>query len=162
MPLDAIRVVLLRDLDAAVREVEAYTSDDALWRIVPGTSNAGGTLARHLAGNLRHFVGSVLGGTDFVRDRDAEFSGKALSRAEVAAELRAAAADVDASLRALDAEAFAKPYPRQVGGQTLRTDRFLVHLAAHLGYHLGQLDYHRRMQQPDAQPIGTMAVDALA
>lgn len=161
MSIDAIRTVLVRDLESAAREVEAYASDEALWRTVPGISNPGGVLARHLAGNLRHFIGSVLGGSAFVRNRDEEFAGRGLTRAAVAAELRVAASEVASALGSVKPDALVAPYPTPVAGHTVQTERFLTHLVAHLGYHLGQMDYHRRMQDPSAQPVGAMGIDAL-
>lgn len=161
MTLDDIRLVLLRDIDAAAREVEAYPSDESLWAKIPGLTNSGGSLARHLAGNIRHFVGHLLGGSGYVRDREAEFSGTVLPRAAVAAELRAASAEVDAALRALPAARLAAPFPAVIATVQLTTGRALLHFAAHFAYHLGQIDYHRRMQDPGAKAIGTMTLDPL-
>lgn len=158
-----LRAVLTRDIEAAAREVEAYDSDEALWRLVPGISNCGGVLARHLAGNLRHFIGAVLGQNGYQRDRDDEFRVPTplRARAAVAAELRTAASDIDAALAALPLAALSDPYPVTVLERRFSTLQFLLHLTAHLGYHLGQLDYHRRMQHADAKPVGAMALDAL-
>jgi len=166
--LNELRAVLLRDLEAAAREVEAYTSDDALWRIVPGITNPGGSLARHLAGNLRHFVGAVLGKGTYVRDRDAEFAARGLTRAAVAEELRAGAREVGAALERLAARPrgeveslLSSPFPVLVLGKQFTTAQFLTHLTSHFGYHLGQMDYHRRMQDPNAKPVAAMALDVL-
>lgn len=157
MAADTIRVILTRELRAVAREVDAYPSDDHLWRLVPGLPNSGGTLALHLAGNLEHYVGAVLGATGYVRDRDAEFATRALPRAEVRARVARAAAAVDETLGKLTAEQLEAEYPEPVRGRRVRTRDFLVHLVAHLGYHLGQLDYHRRMQAP-----GTGGIDAIS
>lgn len=162
MTIDDIRAVLLRDLDAAVREVEAYPSEESLWARIPGLTNSGGALARHLAGNMRHFVGHLLGGSGYTRDREAEFSGTVLPRAAVAAELRAAITEVDAALRALPGQRLATPFPAVIATVQLTTGRALLHFAAHFAYHLGQIDYHRRMQDPGAKAIGAMALDPLA
>lgn len=158
---ELIRNVLLRDLRAVAREVEAYPDDELLWRAVPGLPNSGGTLALHLAGNLQHYVGAVLGGTDYVRDRDAEFSSRGLTRGAVQAHVDAAVEAVDTSLTTLTAEQLEAPYPELVVGRAVGTADFLVHLVAHLGYHLGQLDYHRRMVSPDAEAIGAIALAEL-
>jgi quercetin dioxygenase-like cupin family protein len=158
-----LRAVLTRDLQAAAREVEAYDTDESLWRAVPGITNSGGVLARHLAGNLRHFIGAVLGHSGYQRDRDDEFRVPTAikSRAVVADELRTAAREVDAALVALPLAALSDPFPVAVGERRFSTLQFLIHLTAHLGYHLGQLDYHRRMQRPEAEPVGAMSLDAL-
>lgn len=164
MFIDALRTVLLRDLDAVIREVEAYPDDASLWRSIPGLSNSGGMLARHLAGNLHHFIGLRLGTASYVRDRTEEFTSRAeppMPRAAVVAELRAAKDAVAIALQSLDERAIAADFPEPVAGHTLRTSRFLAHLVAHLGYHLGQMDYHRRVQSGGGITVGTMAIDQL-
>ncbi len=165
MLVDALRTVLLRDLECVIREVEAYPDDESLWRVVPGLSNSGGMLARHLAGNLHHFVGLRLGGAPYVRNRAEEFTSRggppAMTRAQVGAELRAAHDAVDRALTSLPDSALAEAFPEAVGGHTIRASRFLVHLVAHLGYHLGQIDYHRRVQDAASAAIGTLPLDRL-
>lgn len=158
-----LRAVLTRDLEAAAREVEAYDSDESLWRPVPGLSNSGGVLARHLAGNLRHFIGAVLGQSGYQRDRDDEFRvpSPVKARTAVADELRLAAREVEAALVVLPLAALSDPFPIAVAERRFSTLQFLLHLTSHLGYHLGQLDYHRRMQHSEAKPVGAMAIDVL-
>jgi len=158
---DTVLRLLHRDLAAIQREILAYPDDDTLWRVVPGIANAGGNLALHLAGNLRHFVGAVLGGTGFVRDRDAEFSTRAGTRRDVANEVADAMAQTTRTLRALDAARLDENFPIVMGNVTLRTDVMLVHLATHASYHLGQIDYHRRMVTGDAATVGALPLPAL-
>ncbi len=162
--LDSIRTVILRDIDSTIREVEAYTDDASLWRAVPGLSNSGGILARHLAGNLHHFIGVRLGAATYTRNRAEEFTPRAeppMSRAAVVLELQAARVAVDAALLTLDDDTLGAEFPEPVAGHRVRTSRFLVHLAAHLGYHLGQIDYHRRMQEGSQGAAGTLPIDGL-
>src|SRR6266542_1400676 len=124
-----ISVMMARDLRALRRELEAYPDERDIWRVQPGISNSAGNLALHLAGNLQHFIGTVLSGTAYARDRDAEFNRRDVPRAEL--------------LRVSDAD-LSKTFPQPVGGVTLATGDFLMHLAAHFTWHLGQVDYHRR------------------
>lgn len=161
MLTETIRHVLIRELRTVAREVDAYPSDDLLWRRLPGIPNAGGTLALHIAGNLEHYVGAVLGGTGYERDREAEFSTRDLSRSEVLTRVEAAVEAVDASLKKLTMEEVERDYPEQVRGRRIRTADFLVHLTVHLGYHLGQLDYHRRALDPDAEGVGAISLAGL-
>jgi Protein of unknown function (DUF664) len=154
---DDLQVVMVRDLRAVAREVSSYASDEDLWRALPGVTNCGGTLALHLVGNIRHFIGTVLGGSDFVRDRDAEFNRRDVPRAVVVGEVELAIADVTRVMPLLTAEALAAEFPAEVGGRRFITSRFLTHLVAHLGYHLGQMDYHRRMVGPGGT-VGAMSV----
>ncbi|MFN8582087.1 MAG: DinB family protein [Gemmatimonadaceae bacterium] len=133
-----------RDLAALRREVEAYPDEASLWASAPSVPNCAGTLVLHLSGNLQHFVGAVLGGSGYVRDREAEFSRRHVPRAELLRAIDDAAAAVAATVPRLSAETLAEPFPIPVGPVRLVTLDFLLHLATHLTYHLGQIDYHRR------------------
>jgi len=156
-----IRTVMTRELRALRREVESYPSDADLWRIVPGIANPGGNLVLHLAGNLQYFVGNVLGHTGYVRNREAEFGDRDVPRAELIGELDQAIAAVETGLARLDEDDLAKPYPEPVGGVTSTTGAFLAHLATHLAYHLGQVDYHRRILTGQNRTVKAMAVGEL-
>jgi hypothetical protein len=156
-----VHALLRRELAAVHRSVEAYPDDASLWIERPGLPNTGGNLALHLAGNLQHFLGAVLGKTGYVRDRDSEFSRRGLPRAEVPALLDASGRAIDAGMNALDATTLAQPYPEKVGGRTISTQDFVVHLLSHLAYHLGQLDYHRRGVTGDITSIGAVPVKEL-
>jgi hypothetical protein len=159
--LPELRSLILRDLDALVREVEAYPNTAALWAMPAGLPNSGGTLALHLAGNLEHFVGAVLGRTGYVRDREAEFSTRGLAPDEVVRRVVQARAVVGAVLEQLSEADLERDFPVAVGGVRVTQGDFLAHLAVHLGYHLGQLDYHRRAVTGDRTGIGAMALTAL-
>ena len=161
-PLAADLLILFRrDLGCLGREVAAFPDDVTLWRTLPGISNSAGNLALHVAGNLLHFVGTVLGGTGYVRDRDREFARREGSRAELIAELERTALDVEKGLQALTAAALAAPYPAAVAGHHPPTGRFLLHLEAHLAFHLGQVGYLRRALTGDATSAGAMSVKDL-
>ena len=135
--------ILDRDLRALRREVEAYPDERELWVRVPGITNVAGNLVLHLAGNLQYYIGTVLGRTGYVRDRPAEFARRDVPRAELLREIEAARAAVKAALEgATDVEA---DFPESILGMRVRTGDYLIHLATHFAYHLGQLDYHRRI-----------------
>jgi hypothetical protein len=155
--IDPVRRTILRELQAMEREIAAYPDDETPWIMVPGVPNSGGTLALHCAGNLRHFIGTVLGGTGYVRDRDAEFTQRDLPRAAAIAELQAASHDVDRTLRRLPPAALASPYPEPSADGPMDTGMMLVHLATHLAYHLGQVDLHRRVVTGDASGVGAVS-----
>jgi len=160
---DDIRTLLMRDLESFITEIGLFPDDESVWRVLPGVTNSSGGLALHVSGNLRHFVGAVLGGTGYERDRDREFGTHAGTRAEVIAELRAAIADVE---RVLSPAAGARlkldePFPATPGGLTIRTDRFLLHLVAHLACHLGQAGYLRRVvtgRDESSQPMSLVTI----
>ena len=145
--------ILVRDLKSLKRELEAIPDEAVLWQAAPGITNTVGVLARHLTGNLRHFIGAQLGGTGYVRDRDAEFAQR-VSRAELVTEVDEAIAAIQRTMPKLTDADMAKPYPLAVAGMT--TGDFLMHLAAHFAYHLGQLDYLRRFLTGEAGKIGAL------
>jgi hypothetical protein len=152
----AIAAILDRDLQALRREVEAYPDDRSLWQRVPGIINTAGTLALHLTGNLQHYVGAQLGGTGYVRDRPAEFARRDVPRAELLREIDAARSAVRAGLAHLPDARLAADYPETIAGVRVATGEYLVHLATHFAYHLGQLDYHRRVVTGNESGIGAV------
>lgn len=153
MLLPAIRVSLTRELRAFRRTIEAYPDDATPWVAIPGVPNCGGTLALHVAGNVQHFVGAVLGGSAYVRDREGEFSRRDVPRAELLRELDAAIDAVALTFSAMDEASTTLPFPASIAGHQFRTSEVLVHLAVHLGFHLGQADTHRRAVTGVAQTV---------
>lgn len=134
-----------RDLSRLKAEIEAYPTEESLWVTGGDIINPAGNLCLHMVGNLRHFFGSVLNGSGYVRDRDAEFSTKGVSRADLLAGVDAAVADIEATLANLSDEDLEKTYPLEVFGSPMTTGFFLTHLATHLNWHLGHVNYHRRL-----------------
>lgn len=161
MMIPIIQAMLLRELAAVQRSVEAYPDDASLWAQPTGLPNAGGTLVLHLAGNLQHYVGAVLGRSGYKRDRPAEFARRDLPRAELLREISASIDAVKRTLPTLSEASLSQPFPEPIGGRTLTIEVFLVHLATHLAYHLGQLDYHRRVVTGDATGIGALSPAAI-
>jgi len=158
----AIGAILVRELTSLRQEIEAYPSDADLWRVVPGITNSAGTLALHLAGNLQHFVGSILGGTAYVRNRDVEFSARGLSKAQLVAQVTDAISAVEQTFMRLGPADLESEYPEAVAKVRVNTGDFLIHLASHLAYHLGQVDYHRRIVTGNSATVGTVAPTKLA
>jgi uncharacterized damage-inducible protein DinB len=132
-----------------------------VWRAIPGTPNTAGTLALHLAGNLQHFFGAILGRDGYVRNRDAEFARRDVPRRELLSGLDAAIASVERTLGALGAATRDGAYPEPIAKRTVPTEAFLLHLATHLAYHLGQIDYHRRSVTGDANGVDAVSVREL-
>jgi len=142
---DSLAAIYARELATLRMEVEAYPKDEDLWRTVPGIANPGGNLALHLAGNLQHFIGAILGGSGYRRNRDAEFGDKSVPRTLILERVDEAIRVVPKTVAGLGPEELDAEYPDPVAGVRLNTGDFLMHLAAHLSYHLGQMDYHRRI-----------------
>lgn len=133
-----------RDLNRLIKEVKAFKKEADLWAIAGDINNAPGNIAMHIAGNLRHFIGKTVGKTDFKRDRDFEFNGK-LKRSELIEELKLAKADVKKTFEKMTMNQFFENYPLELFGKPMSTFRFMVHLNGHLNYHLGQINYCRRI-----------------
>jgi len=139
--------ILDRDLGALAEQIETYPDDAGVWRSGGSIKNSAGTLALHLVGNLEHFVGAVLGGTGYVRDREAEFGERDVPRAEILERIDHCRAVVAEVLAALPDESLAETFPGRMPPvfEGASTHLFLLHLTAHLAWHLGQIDYHRRL-----------------
>jgi uncharacterized damage-inducible protein DinB len=158
---DAVCLMMLRDLRALDREIAAYPDDETLWLTPNGISNSAGNLALHVAGNLQHFIGARLGDSGYVRNREKEFATRAATRAELVAELVRAKQAVHAALSDRDPASAPPVFPDQIAGKTMTSEVFLLHLVAHLAYHLGQVDYHRRITTGDAKTVDTVSVSTL-
>ena len=160
MTIEHLRRTMTRDLAALRAELRAYPRPEHLWELPPGIRNSAGTLALHVSGNLQHFIGAQLGGTGYVRDRPAEFSERNVPLDELEERLDRSIRVVEETLGALREEDLARDYPLELAGARLSTGLFLAHLAAHLAYHLGQVDYHRRLvtgREEAVEGVGSMA-----
>ncbi len=158
---DDIRRLLLRELAGFAREVELFPDDETLWKTLPGVTNSVGNLALHACGNLRHFVGAVLGGTGYLRDRPAEFATREGRREDVARQLRETADLVASVLADVPPAVLDAPFPEAHDGTRLPGRLFLMHVAVHLAFHLGQAGYLRRALTGDPRSTGPVSLKAL-
>lgn len=133
-----------RDLDTLKGEIEAFVDDEDVWRTGGTVKNSAGNLALHIIGNLKHFIGAVLGGSGYVRNRDEEFASTGVPRQELLSAIGEARAVVTETLGSLSDEDLGKDFPVELFDRTNKTAFILIHLAMHLDYHLGQINYHRR------------------
>lgn len=134
-----------RDLNKLITEINLYKDEDSLWIIKDGISNSAGNLCLHLIGNLNNFIGAILGNTDYVREREKEFSLKNIPRKDLIQSIEQTIPVVKESLCVLTTADFEKLFPLEVFGKPLTTGFMLLHLTTHLTYHLGQINYHRRL-----------------
>jgi uncharacterized damage-inducible protein DinB len=155
--IEHIHHIMVRELRGMKNELLAYQDEGDIRRSVPGLPNTAGTIALHVAGNLQHFVGAQLGKSGYVRDRDAEFGRREVSVAEIVDELDKTIAALDATFARLEEKAMDRPFPQEIAGVRPTVGEFLVHLVAHLAYHLGQIDYHRRCITGDATTAGVLS-----
>jgi hypothetical protein len=158
----ALSRTLVRDLRAFIAELALLPDDAWAWVVHPGVTNSVGVLTRHVCGNLRHFVGAVLGGDGYVRVREDEFGAPPVSREVLTAELERTIAAVERALAQLPAGALETEYPTLVNGHRFDTFAFLLHLSAHLGYHLGQANYARRLTTGTNAAGSAMSLAAVA
>lgn len=161
MLIESLAVLMVRELRAVKRELDLYPDESSIWTPIPGLPNTAGTLALHIAGNLQHFIGAILGGTGYVRDRDAEFARRTVPRSELHERLDAAIAAVEKTLRGLSHDALSAPYPEPVAKRTVHATTFGLHLLTHLAYHLGQIDTHRRAVTGNAAGVDAVSVREL-
>ncbi len=145
MVRDSLTLLFERDLNKLKDEIDSYKNEASLWKVDGDIKNCGGNLCMHLTNNLRHFIGYITGGFEFKRDREAEFALKNVSKAELLNGIDTAKEVVAATLNKMNEEDFAKRYPVDVFKKEMTTEFFFISLVAHLDYHLGQINYHRRL-----------------
>jgi uncharacterized damage-inducible protein DinB len=143
--LSTISSLLERDINKLIEEINLYGDEKDLWKIKDGILNSSGNLTLHLIGNLNHFIGATLGNTGYVRTRDKEFSDKNVPAATLIEELKKTSDVVKTTLAGLKEEDLEKDFPLPINNKIYSTSYILVFLVAHFNYHLGQINYHRRM-----------------
>jgi hypothetical protein len=134
-----------RDIDRLMRELTAFPNEAALWQRLPGISNSAGNLTLHLEGNLREYIGRQLGGVAYDRQRDLEFSSSGVSVDELVRRVGEVKDLIPGIVAGLSDAGLDATYPQEVLGAPITTRKFLIHLQGHLNYHLGQIDYLRRI-----------------
>lgn len=134
-----------RDLNRLKDEISSYTEESELWKINKEIKNSGGNLALHLVGNLNHFIGATLGNTGYIRQREREFNDKNVSKHDIIDQINSVKKILLEILSSLKKEDLSNNYPIDVFGSPMSTEYFLIHLYGHLNYHLGQINYHRRL-----------------
>jgi hypothetical protein len=141
-----LALLLDRDLSKLADELGMYPDDASVWRVGGTTKNSAGTLTLHLVGNLEAYVGTFAE-TGYVRDRDAEFGDRDVPRAELLERIARCRRNVAAGLATITDAQMLEPYPQDLPERfrDWSTHRFLTHLAGHFQWHLGQVDYHRRL-----------------
>ena len=134
-----------RDLTRLLQELDAFPDETSLWTCLPGIRNSAGNLMLHLEGNLREYIGRLLGHVAYVRQRDLEFSTGNVAKEELTRRLGEVRELVPQVLSSLSPEALDAIYPEVVLERSLTTRQYLIHTHGHLTYHLGQIDYLRRI-----------------
>ncbi len=142
---ETLKSLFTRDLNKLKLEIESYKNETTIWHIEKEIANSAGNLTLHLIGNLNTFVGAEIGKSGYIRNRDLEFSLKNIPRAELILKIEATLKIVEQALDTITDDQLHSEYPLLVFKEKTSTEFFLVHLATHLAYHLGQINYHRRL-----------------
>jgi hypothetical protein len=145
MLIDTLKTIFSRDLLKLKAEIELYKDEKNIWVTDKGIANSGGNLSLHLIGNLNTYIGKEIGKTNYVRNRDLEFSQKDVARTELINKIDETITIVQDALSKMTEEDLSKEYPFLVFDKKMSAEYFLVHLVTHLSYHLGQINYHRRL-----------------
>ena len=143
--LEILSNLYLRDLEKLKIEITSYKNEENLWKISGQILNSGGNLCLHLCGNLQHFIGAILGNSGYIRKRDEEFSKKNVPIRDLVAEIELTMEVLKKTFSGLNKDDLQKTYPINVFGHEMTTEYLLTHMATHLSYHLGQINYHRRL-----------------
>lgn len=145
MLINTLQILFKRDLNKLKKEIAAYEDEANIWLVDKNITNCAGNLCLHLVGNLNHFIGTLLGETGYVRQRELEFSLKNVPRAELIQQVEETMEMIEKVLSQLTEADLIKNYPIMVFKKKMSTGFFLTHLSTHLTYHLGQINYHRRL-----------------
>lgn len=143
--LQTLKALFTRDLGRLRHEIELYQDETKLWITDGQIANPAGNLCLHLVGNLNTYIGAVLGNSGYIRHRDLEFSLRNVPRSELLQKIDDTLVVVLRSLDNVREEQLGEEYPMLVFDEKTTTEFLLVHLTTHLTYHLGQINYHRRL-----------------
>jgi uncharacterized damage-inducible protein DinB len=143
--MEALIQIFDRDIDKLKLEIESFKDQGNLWITSGSISNSAGNLCLHLIGNLNHFIGAVIVESGYIRNREAEFNSKNIDSAMLIKMIRDTKEVVSSALKKFDESKLSSAYPIQVFGYDMTYEYFLLHLTTHLSYHLGQINYLRRI-----------------
>lgn len=145
MLLETLVKLYRRDLEKLKAELLQYQDERNLWRTDKNIANSAGNLSLHLVGNLNTYIGANLGNSGYIRHRDLEFSLKNIPRETLIANIDDTIRVIGETLPQLTLAQLEDEYPTVATMEASNTEYFLVHLLGHLNYHLGQINYHRRL-----------------
>ena len=140
-----LRSYYIRDLNRLIENLEQIP-EDQLWRVPDGVNNSCGVLVQHLVGNLNHFIGEGLGQTGYVREREKEFATSETPKEELIRDVEELKNTINRVFDKVEDEDMDESFPMDLSFEA-STGGFLIHLYGHLNYHLGQINYLRRLQK---------------
>lgn len=151
MIIDTLKTLFNRDLNRLIAEIELYNNEADIWKVKGQINNSAGHLCLHLVGNLNTYIGKELGHTGYVRNRELEFSSEPIPRQKLIQNVKNTIEIINQTLNNFDKNLLEAEYPMKVLEYKTSTVFFLIHLTTHLSYHLGQINYHRRLIENDGK-----------
>ena len=134
-----------RDLHKLIEEINLFKNEDNLWKTKGAVKNSCGNLTLHIIGGLHHFIGATLAHSGYDRDREKEFTAKGVKKEDLIKQLQQLIPMVVNTLSLLTEEEMGADFPIFFDKPEASTSYVLVQLLAHLNYHLGQVNYLRRI-----------------
>ena len=145
MLTETLKLLFERDLKKLRVEIEAYKTEKNIWQVEKNIKNSAGNLCLHIIGNLNWYIGAQLGATGYIRHRELEFSSTNIPKDDLLLEIDKTRSVLDNTLNKITSSQLELEYPILVFDKKTTTYYFLIHLTTHLAYHLGQVNYHRRL-----------------
>jgi len=142
---DTFKGLFIRDLEKLKQEIQAYKNEEKLWHIEKGILNSAGNLCLHLIGNLNTYIGAQIGQTGYIRNREQEFALKNIPRQELVENIEKTITMIGATFDMISDNQLHEIYPGETPFNEISNHHFFTHLSMHLAYHLGQINYHRRL-----------------
>ena len=146
MIIETLKMLFQKDLEKLKAEIELYNTEARIWHFEKGIANSGGNLCLHLLGNLNTYIGVALAKTNYIRQRDLEFSLKNIPRTELIQKIEETMNVVESGLNNLSTDDLKNDFPLIIwNNKPTETAYTLIYLSNHFNYHLGQINYHRRL-----------------
>ncbi len=145
MTKEIFKIFFERDLHKLRFEIASYQSENKIWQVEKSIANSAGNLCLHLTGNLNAYIGVGLANSGYIRERDLEFSLKNIPRQELISKIEQTISVVDEGLNHLTEENLKNNFPFVIWDKPTGMEYTLINLIAHFNYHLGQINYHRRL-----------------
>jgi hypothetical protein len=133
-----------RDIQKVIDEIRLFRVEENIWNTVGSINNSSGNLTLHLIGGLNYLIGSILAKTDYVRNRDTEFTVKGVNKGQLIEQLQELNSLLDKTINSLTPEQLENPFPIFFDKENATINYVLIQLLLHINYHLGQINYLRR------------------
>lgn len=143
--LETLKTLFARDLNKLKWEIDTYNDESKIWYTEKTIANSAGNLCLHLIGNLNTYIGAQIGNTSYIRNRELEFTNKDIPKALLLIEIDTTIQTVSKALDLISENDLKNEHPFLVFEAKTSTEFLLIHLTTHLAYHLGQINYHRRI-----------------